>query len=262
MIIIMTILLYFAVLLGVSRLTAKKATNETFYRGERRSPWYVVAFGMIGASISGVSVMSVPGMVTETGMTYLQACMGFILGYFAVAFLLLPVYYRLNLTTIYTYLDQRLGTGAYKTGAWFFMLSKMTRAAVSFYVVCVILQRFALEQTGMPFAATVVCMVALIWLYTRRGGIKTLVWTDTLHTACLLTSVVLILAGVADALGMDAEEAVRAVAASPMSRMFVFDDWMSTQTSGTVPERHIYRHCNDWTRSGYDAEESDMQDSA
>lgn len=229
MIIIMTILLYFAVLLGVSRLTAKKATNETFYRGERRSPWYVVAFGMIGASISGVSVMSVPGMVTETGMTYLQACMGFILGYFAVAFLLLPVYYRLNLTTIYTYLDQRLGTGAYKTGAWFFMLSKMTRAAVSFYVVCVILQRFALEQTGMPFAATVVCMVALIWLYTRRGGIKTLVWTDTLHTACLLTSVVLILAGVADALGMDAEEAVRAVAASPMSRMFVFDDWMSTQ---------------------------------
>ena len=109
------------------------------------------------------------------------------------------------------------------------MLSKMTRAAVSFYVVCVILQRFALEQTGMPFAATVVCMVALIWLYTRRGGIKTLVWTDTLHTACLLTSVVLILAGVADALGMDAEEAVRAVAASPMSRMFVFDDWMSTQ---------------------------------
>lgn len=229
MIIIMTILLYFAVLLGVSRLTAKKATNETFYRGERRSPWYVVAFGMIGASISGVSVMSVPGMVTETGMTYLQACMGFILGYFAVAFLLLPVYYRLNLTTIYTYLDQRLGTGAYKTGAWFFMLSKMTRAAVSFYVVCVILQRFALEQTGMPFAATVVCMVALIWLYTRRGGIKTLVWTDTLHTACLLTSVVLILAGVADALGMDAEEAVRAVTASPMSRMFVFDDWMSTQ---------------------------------
>ena len=229
MIIIMTILLYFAVLLGVSRLTAKKATNETFYRGERRSPWYVVAFGMIGASISGVSVMSVPGMVTETGMTYLQACMGFILGYFAVAFLLLPVYYRLNLTTIYTYLDQRLGTGAYKTGAWFFMLSKMTRAAVSFYVVCVILQRFALEQTGMPFAVTVVCMVALIWLYTRRGGIKTLVWTDTLHTACLLTSVVLILAGVADALGMDAEEAVRAVAASPMSRMFVFDDWMSTQ---------------------------------
>lgn len=132
MIIIMTILLYFAVLRGVSRLTAKKATNETFYRGERRSPWYVVAFGMIGASISGVSVMSVPGMVTETGMTYLQACMGFILGYFAVAFLLLPVYYRLNLTTIYTYLDQRLGTGAYKTGAWFFMLSKMTRAAVSF----------------------------------------------------------------------------------------------------------------------------------
>lgn len=230
MTIIITILSYFAVLFAVSRITSKGATtNETFYRGDRRSPWYMVAFGMVGASISGVSVMSVPGMVLTKDMTYLQACMGFILGYFAVAFLLLPVYYRLNLTTIYGYLDRRLGHRAYKTGAWFFLLSKMTRAAVSFYVACAILQRFALGPAGVPFAATVTGMVCLIWLYTRRGGIKTLVWTDTLHTACLLVAVVLMAVAVASALGMDAAGAARAVAGSPMSRVFVFDDWMSTQ---------------------------------
>lgn len=229
MIIIITIICYFAVLLAVSRLTARKATNETFYRGERRSPWYMVAFGMVGASISGVSVMSVPGMVEKTGMTYLQMCLGFIPGYFAVAFLLLPVYYRLNLTTIYSYLARRLGPKSYKTGAWFFMLSKMTRAAVSFYVACVILQRFALGPAGVPFAVTVTGMVALIWLYTRRGGIKTLVWTDTFQTACLFTSVVLIFINVAGELGMNFGEAARAVAESPMSRVFAFDDWLSTQ---------------------------------
>lgn len=228
MIIILTILIYFVLLFGVSRLTAKKATNETFYRGDRRSPWYMVAFGMVGASISGVTVVSVPGMVMRTGMTYLQMCIGFILGYFAIAFVLLPVYYRLSLTTIYTYLGERLGRRSYKTGAWFFLMSKLTGAAVRFYVVCIILQRFVLGPAGVPFAVTVVAMVALIWLYTRRGGIKTLVWTDTLQTTCLFTSVILIFAGVADALGMSVGEAVAAVASDSMSRVFVFDDWMSS----------------------------------
>ena len=126
MIIIITILAYFFVLLGVSRITGRGATNETFYRAGRRSPWYMVAFGMVGASISGVTFVSVPGMVVHTDMTYIQTCLGFILGYFAVAFVLLPLYYRHNLTTIYTYLGSRLGDRAYKTGAWFFLVTKMT----------------------------------------------------------------------------------------------------------------------------------------
>lgn len=229
MIIIITVLAYFAILFGVSRITGRRATNETFYRADRRSPWYMVAFGMVGASISGVTVVSVPGMVTKIDMTYLQTCMGFILGYFAVAFLLLPLYYRHNLTTIYTYLGTRLGPRSYKTGAWFFLLSKMTGAAVRFYVVCIILQRFVLDSVGVPFAVTVVCMVALIWLYTHRGGIKTLVWTDTFQTTCLFGALVLIFVGVAHELGMSVGAAVRAVADDPRSRVFVFDDWMSTQ---------------------------------
>ena len=212
-----------------SRLTNKSSDNDTFFRGNRRSPWYMVAFGMVGASISGVTFVSVPGMVTKIDMTYLQTCLGFILGYFAVAFILLPVYYRHNLTTIYSYLGSRLGNSSYKTGAWFFILSKMTGAAVRFYVVCIILQRFVFDTVGLPFGITVVGMVALIWFYTRRGGIKTLVWTDTFQTICLFTALLLIIYNVASELGLSFGEAVGAVADSPMSRVFVFDDARSTQ---------------------------------
>ena len=227
--IIATILIYFAVLFGISRLTGRHATNETFFRANRRSPWYMVAFGMIGASISGVTFVSVPGMVTSIDMTYMQTCLGFILGYIAVAFILLPLYYRLNLTTIYSYLGQRLGPRAYKTGASFFLLSKMTGAVVRFYVVCMILQRFVFEAWGIPFAVTVSVMVALIWLYTRQGGIKTLVWTDTFQTVCLFGALLLIIYKVMGLLGLSLTEAVDAIAADAHSRMFVFDDWVSKQ---------------------------------
>lgn len=162
-------------------------------------------------------------------MTYVQMCIGFILGYFAVAFVLLPVYYRLNLTTIYTYLKERLGMKSYKTGAWFFLISKMTGAAVRFYVVCIILQRFVLDAIGVPFALTVVAMVALIWLYTRRGGIKTLVWTDTFQTTCMFAALILIIYNVMGQLGMSATDAVKAIATDEHSRMFVMDDWISKQ---------------------------------
>ncbi len=227
--ILATILIYFAVLFGISRLTGRRATNETFFRANRRSPWYMVAFGMIGASISGVTFVSVPGMVTNIDMTYMQTCLGFILGYIAVAFILLPLYYRLNLTTIYSYLGQRLGPRAYKTGASFFLLSKMTGAVVRFYVVCMILQRFVFEAWGIPFAVTVTVMVALIWLYTRQGGIKTLVWTDTFQTVCLFGALLLIIYKVTGLLGMTIPEAVDAIAADAHSRIFVFDDWVSKQ---------------------------------
>lgn len=230
MLIIITVLLYFAALMLFSRITARHGdNNQTFFRANRRSPWYMVAFGMVGASISGITFVSVPGMTMFTGMTYVQMCIGFILGYFAVAFVLLPVYYRLNLTTIYTYLKERFGMRSYKTGAWFFLISKMTGAAVRFYVVCIILQRFVLDAIGVPFALTVVAMVALIWLYTRRGGIKTLVWTDTFQTTCMFAALILIIYNVMGQLGMSATDAVKAIATDEHSRMFVMDDWISKQ---------------------------------
>ena len=229
MTIILTILSYFGVLLLVSRLTAKQSTNDTFYRGNRQSPWYLVAFGMIGASISGVTFVSVPGMVNTIGMTYLQTCLGFVLGYVAVAFVLLPIYYRLNLTTIYSYLQQRLGTRSYKTGAWFFLLSKMSGAAVKFYVVCMILQRFVLDALGIPFVITVLVLVALIWLYTRRGGIKTLVWTDTFQTFCMFMALIFIIVNVMSMLNLSVNEVVTTIVQDERSRVFVFDDWVSKQ---------------------------------
>ena len=230
MLILLTIILYFAALMGFSRLTARRdADNETFFRANRRSPWYMVAFGMVGASISGITFVSVPGMTMRTDMTYVQTCIGFILGYFVIAFVLLPVYYRLNLTTIYTYLQGRLGKCSYKTGAWFFLISKMTGAAVRFYVVCIILQRFVLDAVGVPFVVTVVGMTLLIWLYTRRGGIKTLVWTDSFQTTCMFAALILIIYNVVAQLGMSMPEAVRAIAADTHSRMFVMDDFFSTQ---------------------------------
>jgi Na+/proline symporter len=229
MLILLTVAGYFLALLLFSRLTTRHSDNDTFFRGNRRSPWYMVAFGMVGASISGITFVSVPGMVLQTNMTYLQMCLGFILGYFVVAFVLLPVYYRLNLTTIYTYLKGRLGPRSYLSGASFFLLSKMTGAAVRFYVVCMILQEFVFDALGVPFAVTVVGMVCLIWLYTRRGGIKTLVWTDTFQTACMFTALIVLIVQVTGALHMSVGEAVSAIAHDAHSQMFELDDWMSRQ---------------------------------
>ena len=220
---------YFALLLVVGRLTSARHDNDAFFRGNRQSPWYLVAFGMVGASISGVTFVSVPGMVMAIDMTYMQTCMGFVLGYFAVAFILLPVYYKYNLTTIYSFLSQRLGNRSYKTGASFFILSKATGAAARFYVVCIVLQRFVLDGFGVPFPCTVVGMVALIWLYTRHSGIKTLVWTDTLQTLCMFSALALIIYCVTEQMGMTLSEAAKAVADNSKSRIFVFDDPMSKQ---------------------------------
>ena len=227
MAIIITVLAYFAILFGISHLTSRKANNDTFYRANRRAPWYMVAFGMVGASISGITFVSVPGMVLTSQMTYLQMCLGFIVGYLVIAFVLLPLYYRLNLTSIYTYLGQRLGMRSYKTGASFFLLSKMTGAAVRFYVICIILQQFVFTPAGIPFAVNVIVMVALIWLYTRRGGIGTLVFTDSFQTLCLFTALIMIILSVISQLNLSVREAVSVISSSNMSRIFVFDDWLS-----------------------------------
>ena len=227
MMILATVLAYFAILFSISHLTSRRADNSTFYRANRRAPWYMVAFGMVGASISGVTFVSVPGMVLSSQMTYLQMCLGFIVGYLVIAFVLLPLYYRLNLTSIYTYLGQRLGERSYTTGACFFLLSKMTGAAVRFYVVCIILQQFVFEPVGIPFIVNVLAMVTLIWLYTRRGGIGTLVFTDTFQTICLFTALIMIILSVTDQLHLSVNEAITTISNSEMSRIFVFDDWVS-----------------------------------
>ncbi len=229
MLILSIVLIYFLLLLAISRWTGRNATNQSFYRADRRSPWYMVAFGMVGASISGVTFVSVPGMVIYSKMTYLQMCMGFILGYVIVAFVLLPLYYRLNLTSIYGYLLTRFGKKTYKTGASFFLLSKMMGASIRFFVVCIILQRFVFDHIGIPFVVTAISLVALIWLYTRRGGIKTLVWTDSLQTICLFTALLLIIYKVTNELGLSVSETMALIGKSDYSQVFVFDDWVSRQ---------------------------------
>ena len=220
---------YFLLLWLVSRLTTGTATNDTFYRAERRSPWWAVAFGMLGASLSGVTFVSVPGMVHASGMTYLQMCLGFVPGYLLVALVLLPLYYRLRLTTIYTYLERRFGRTSYHTGASFFLLSKFLGAAVRLYLVCAILQRLVFDALGVPFGLSAVLLLLLIWLYTRRGGIATIVWTDCLQTLVLLAALVFIIRAILVAEGWSVAEAVAQVRASTMSRVFVLDDWSSRQ---------------------------------
>lgn len=220
---------YFALLLLVARLTSTRPDNDAFFRGNRRSPWPLVAFGMIGASLSGVTFVSVPGMVKSIDMTYLQTCMGFFAGYLVIAHVLLPLYYRLRLTSIYTYLGNRLGRQAYRTGASFFLLSKLLGASLRLYLVCLILQEFIFDAYGIPFAVTATTIVGLIWLYTHRCGIRTIVWTDTLQTFFLLLTLVLIVVAVASTLRLDARGLWDAVTTDTHSRVFVFDDWISKQ---------------------------------
>lgn len=214
---------YFLLLLFVSRRSGSTNNNDTFFRAGHSSHWGMVAFGMIGASISGVSLVSVPGWVGTTGMTYLQMCFGFILGYVAVAFLLLPLYYRLRLTSIYGYLGQRFGQRAHRTGSLFFILSKLTGAAARMYLACLVLHEFVARPLGIPFPLTVLVPLLLIWCYTRRNGIAALVRTDVLQTACLLLSAAILLWAAADVLGLDLQGTITTIRRSPLSRVWEWD---------------------------------------
>ena len=227
--ILLTILGYFGLLMLVAKFTSRHADNDAFFRGNRKSPWYVVAFGMIGASLSGVTFVSVPGMVRGIDMTYMQMCMGFFVGYLIIAHVLLPLYYKLNLTTIYSYLGTRIGRYSYKTGASFFLLSKMIGAAARLYLVCLILQHYVFDALNVPFSVSVIGIVLLIWLYTRRSGIKTIVWTDSFQTFSLLAALGLILYQVGSQMNLGIGGMAQAVAESDYSRIFVFDDWASKQ---------------------------------
>ncbi|MEZ5145782.1 MAG: hypothetical protein R2759_01535 [Bacteroidales bacterium] len=163
----------------VSRITSRSANNQTFFVGNKQSPWYVVAYGMIGASLSGVTFISVPGWVGDTGFSYLMVVIGYLLGYFAIAKILLPLYYKMNLTSIYAYLEGRFGFWSYKTGAFYFLLSRIIGASFRMFLVVNVLQIFVFDAWNIPFGVTVALFIILIWLYTYKGGIKTIVWTDT-----------------------------------------------------------------------------------
>jgi len=187
--IILLIVGYFSVLIFISFITGKSANNKTFFKADNSSPWYLVAFGMIGASLSGVTFISVPGWVESQSMSYMQMVLGYIVGYAVIGLVLLPLYYRLNLTSIYTYLQDRFGDNSYKTGASFFLLSRTIGAAFRLFLVANVLQLLLFDEYGVPFWMTVTITILLIWLYTFKGGIKTIVWTDTLQTLFMLIAV-------------------------------------------------------------------------
>jgi len=228
--IILTIVIYFFLLLVVARITGRKGgSNAAFFKGENKSPWYVVSFGMIGASISGVTFVSVPGMVRGIDLTYMQTAFGFFFGYLVIAHVLLPLYYRLNLTSIYTYLGTRIGARAYKTGASFFLLSRTIGAAARLYLVCLILYTYVFNQMHIPFIVIASVAVTLIWLYTRKSGIKTIIWTDTILTFCLISALVLIIYQTTQILNLDFNNLVNTIKGNEHFRIFVFDDWYSKQ---------------------------------
>lgn len=223
-IILATIAFYFVLLFVISWITGRKADNAGFFTGNRKSPWYMVAIAMTGASISGVTFISVPGAVMDGGYSYMQMVLGFFVGSIVVALVLIPMFYRMNLVSIYGYLENRFGLASYRTGAWFFFVSKMLGASVRFFVVCVVLQTLVFEPLHMPFALNVILTVALIWLYSFQGGVKSLIWTDSLKTFCLVVSVVSCIVFIAQSMGFGIGELPAAVADHPTSKVFFFDD--------------------------------------
>lgn len=223
-IVLATIAFYFCLLFLVSWITGRKADNAGFFTGNRKSPWYMVTLAMIGASISGVTFISVPGAVLAGGYSYMQMVLGFFVGSVIVAFVLIPMFYKMNLVSIYGYLENRFGLASYRTGAWFFFISKMLGASVRFFVVCVVLQTLVFAPLNMPFTLNVVLTVALIWLYSFQGGVKSLIWTDSLKTICLILSVVCCIIFIAQSLQLGFTDWPAAVAGHPTSRIFFFDD--------------------------------------
>ena len=189
----------------ISFLTNKGGTNAEFFKANRQSPWYLVAFGMIGASLSGVTFISVPGWVEASQFSYFQVVLGYTVGYAVIGLVLLPLYYKLNLTSIYTYLDGRFGRYSYKTGASFFILSRIVGASFRLYLVAVVLQNLIFDGLNVPFWATVTITILLIWLYTFKSGIKTIVWTDTLQTLFMLIAVGVTIVYVSEDLGINSE---------------------------------------------------------
>ncbi len=232
--IISIIVAYFLVLLVISLRSSRGAGNASFFLGDRKSPWYVVAFGMIGASLSGVTFISVPGWVVDSQFSYMQMILGYLVGYFVIANLLMPLYYKLQLTSIYTYLEERFGRYSYKTGTWFFLLSKVIGASFRLFLVANVLQFTVFDSWNVPFYATVIVTIGLIWLYTFRGGIKTIIWTDTLQTFSMLTAVVVSIILITRSMDLSLGEMIGRVVASDDARIWIFDSWQK--------ENHFFKH--------------------
>ena len=214
---------YFLLLFLLSQLTSRGADTKTFFTADKSSPWYLVAFGMIGATLSGVTFISVPGWVADSQFSYMQMVFGYLLGYLVIATVLMPMYYRLNLTSIYSYLDDRLGKASYKTGAGFFILSRTIQASFRLYLVAIVLQTFVMDAYNIPFFITVVVTILLIWLYTFRGGIKTIVWTDALQTTCMLIAVIMTIVAIASSMNLSLGNVIMEIKESQYSSIFNFE---------------------------------------
>jgi len=225
-IILIALAIYFALLILIAFLTGRNRSDNQYFLGSRRSLWYVVAIGMIGSSVSGISLVSVPGMVQQSGFSYLQTAAGFVVGYIVVALVLLPIYFKLNLISIYGYLAQRFGKSSHRVGTWFFIISKTVTSSTKLYVAILVLQRFVFSTWGIPLWVTVTACILMIWLYTYRSGIGTIVWTDALQTIVLFAAIILMLFQVTKLMDISFTEAVQTIKDSPMSRIFVLD-WAS-----------------------------------
>jgi Na+/proline symporter len=226
--VIFILLAYFALLIFIARLSSKKAdTNDAFFLGNRRSPWYVVSFGMIGASLSGVTFISIPGWVNSADFSYMQMVFGYMFGYYVIASVLLPLYYRLKLTSIYTYLGDRFGPSTYKTGASFFLLSRIIGASFRLFLVAIVLQIAVFEPLGLKlsFVPAVIVTVGLIWLYTNKGGIKTIIWTDMFQTFFMLLAVFITIKSIMNAMDLSWVGVITTVKESDYSQIFFFDDF-------------------------------------
>lgn len=222
------IVIYFSVLILISVITSKGADTHTFFTANRQSPWYLVAFGMIGSSLSGVTFISVPGNVGKIGFGYFQVVLGYLVGYWVIIGLLMPLYYRLNLISIYTYLEQRFSFWSYKTGAFFFLISRTLGSALRLYLAATVLQIFLFDAWGVPFFVTVATTLVLIWVYTFRGGVKTIVYTDAFQTLFLVSAVCIAVWQISDELGWSFSQMITEIQASKYSKMFYFDDPNST----------------------------------
>lgn len=225
--ILLLIAAYFVALILISYFTGKNANNDAFFKANRQSPWYIVAFGMIGASLSGVTFISVPGWVEASQFSYMQVVLGYVLGYLVIGTVLLPLYYKMNLTSIYTYLESRFGTYSYKTGASFFLLSRVVGSSFRLFLVANVLQIILFDALGIPFWATVLMTITLIWLYTFKSGIKTIVYTDTLQTLCMLIAVGASIYYISDDLGIQGTDLISHISNSEFSKIFFFDDFKS-----------------------------------
>ncbi|MFI2742534.1 sodium:solute symporter [Zhouia sp. PK063] len=228
--ILLIIAAYFGVLILISFLTSSKESeenNDTFFKAKRQSPWYIVAFGMIGASLSGVTFISAPGWVEASNFGYMQTVFGYMVGYLVIGTILMPLYYRMNLTSIYSYLEERFGFYSYKVGSTFFILSRIVGASFRLFLVANVLQLILFNQLGVPFWLTVTITILLIWVYTFKSGIKTIVWTDTLQTLFMLTAVGVAIYSVSQDLGISSSNIVSFISKSSLSKMFFFDDFTS-----------------------------------